>query len=76
MTFMPISVSTSDRLYPDFIRLFLHVNREASVLANALSEESDEFRFIRAACFVNIQDLLWQNLLQCAYLSSLCLGGT
>ena len=69
---MPLSVSTSHSLYSDFIRLlgvFLHVNREAIVLDNALSEESDEFRFIRGACFVNIKDLPWQRLLQCAYLS-------
>ncbi len=33
-------------LYEEFIRLlFLHVHREASVLTNELSEESDQFLF-------------------------------
>ena len=34
----------------EFLRLlFLHANREASALAGELSEESAQFRFIRAA---------------------------
>jgi hypothetical protein len=53
---MPLAVDTSGRPYDDFIRLFfLHVHREASSLANELSEESDQFRFLRAACLANLK---------------------
>jgi hypothetical protein len=49
-------VDTSDRLYDDFIRLFfLHTHRESSVLTNELPEESDQFRFLRAACLANLK---------------------
>jgi hypothetical protein len=35
----------------DVIRLlFLHAHRDASALADELPEESDQFRFLRAAC--------------------------
>jgi hypothetical protein len=51
-----LPVDTSSRLYDDFIRLrFLHAHRQASVLANELPEESDQFRFLRAACLVNLK---------------------
>ena len=44
------------RIYDDFSRLlFLHAQREASALANELPEESDQFRFLRATCLVNIK---------------------
>ena len=47
---MPVTVDTSGRIYDDFSRLlFLHAHREASVLPNELPEESDQFRFLRAA---------------------------
>ena len=53
--FMPVEVDTSDRIYDDFsLLLFLHAHREASDLSNELPEESDQFRFLRAACLVNI----------------------
>ena len=39
----------------DHRRLFLHAHREASALANELSEESDQFRFLRASCFANLK---------------------
>jgi hypothetical protein len=40
----------------DFSRLlFLHAHREASALANELPEESEQFRFLRAACLANIK---------------------
>ena len=40
----------------DFSRLlFLHAHREASALANEIPEESEQFRFLRAACFANIK---------------------
>jgi hypothetical protein len=56
IAFMPVEVDTADRIYEDFIRLlFLHSHREASVVANELPEESDQFRFLRAACFANIK---------------------
>ncbi len=54
--FMPVVVDTSGRIYDDFSRLlFLHARREASALANELQEESEQFRFLRAACYANIK---------------------
>ena len=48
--FLPVSVNTSGHIYEDFVRLlFLHAHREASILAGELPEESDQFRFLRAA---------------------------
>jgi hypothetical protein len=35
--------------------LFLHAHREASALANEIPEESEQFRFLRAACYANIK---------------------
>jgi hypothetical protein len=56
LAFMPVSVDTAGRIYEDFSRLlFLHAHREASPLANELPEESEQFRFLRAACFANIK---------------------
>ena len=53
---MPFAVDTGGRIYDDFSRLlFLHAHREASVLAIELPEESDQFRFLRAACVANIK---------------------
>ena len=34
---------------------FLHDHREASVLVNEIPEESEQFRFLRAACYANIK---------------------
>ena len=43
-------------MYDDFSRLlFLHAHREASALANEIPEESDQFRFLRVICYVNIK---------------------
>jgi len=33
----------------------VHAHREASALSNELPEESDQFRFLRAACLANIK---------------------
>ena len=53
---MPLAVDTSGRIYDDFSHLlFLHANREATALANELPEESEQFRFLRAACYANIK---------------------
>ena len=41
ITFIPIVVNTSGRLYPDFILLFLQTHRDVSALANELPEKSD-----------------------------------
>jgi hypothetical protein len=42
IVFLPMAVDTTGRMYDDFIRLlFLHSHREASVMTNELSEESD-----------------------------------
>ncbi len=57
--FIPLSVDTTGRLYDEFIRLlFLHAHREASTLANELSEESDRFRFLRASCFSDLKGVV------------------
>ncbi len=54
--FMPVAVDTSGRIYDDFSRLlFLHAHREVSSLANEIPEESDQFRFLQAACHANIK---------------------
>ena len=54
IAFFPIVVDTSGRLYDDFIRLiFLHAHCEASVWVNELSEESDQFRFLRVVRLSN-----------------------
>jgi hypothetical protein len=56
IAFMPVAVDTSDRVYDDFSRLlFLHAHREVSALANEIPEESEQFRFRRAACYANIK---------------------
>ena len=56
IAFMPVAVDTGVRIYDDFSRLlFLHAHREASALSNEIPEESDQFRFLRAACFANIK---------------------
>ena len=52
-------MDTTDRLYDDFIRLFLlHTHREASVLGNELPEESDQFRFLRSVCVANLKGVV------------------
>jgi hypothetical protein len=49
-------VSTSGRVYDDFVRLlFLHVHREASILAGESPEASDQFRFLRAPRLANLK---------------------
>jgi hypothetical protein len=54
--FMPLPVDTSGRIYDDFNRLlFPHVHRETSTLTNEIPEESGQFRFLHAACLVNIK---------------------
>ncbi len=56
IAFMSVAVDTSVRVYDDFSRLlFLHAHREASALVNELPEESEQFRFLRAACLGNIK---------------------
>jgi hypothetical protein len=43
-------------MYDEFIRLlFLHDHREESDLTNELTEESDQFRLLRASCFANLK---------------------
>jgi hypothetical protein len=50
--FLSVTVNTQGHLYDDFVRLiFLHAHREGSILAGELPEESDQFRFLRAARF-------------------------
>ena len=52
ITFLPLAVDTTDRLYDDFIRLFfLLVHRETSALTNELPEESDQFRLLSRCVF-------------------------
>ena len=51
IAFLTLAVDTTERLYDHFIRLcFLHTHRETSTLANELSGESDQFRFLRSTC--------------------------
>jgi hypothetical protein len=59
ITFILLTVDTNGRMYDEFIRLlFLHTHREASVLANELPEESDQFRFLHTSCFVNLKGVV------------------
>ncbi len=52
IAFMPVAVDTSGRIFDDFLRLlFLHPDREASVLPNDIPGGIGHFRFLRAACF-------------------------
>jgi hypothetical protein len=56
IVFLPVAVSTSGHVYDDFTRLlFLHAHREASILAGELPEESEQFRFLRAARLTNLK---------------------
>jgi hypothetical protein len=53
---MPVAVDTVGRIHDDFSRLlFLYAHHEASILGNELPEESEQFRFLRTACFPNIK---------------------
>ena len=56
VVFIPEATSTSGRIIEEFwCLLYLHVNREDGTLVGALSEESDQFRFLRAACLANLK---------------------
>ena len=58
IAFLPVTVDTSGRIYDDFSRLlFLHPHREGSALTNELrtTEESDQFRFLRAVSLTNLK---------------------
>ena len=49
-------MSTSGRVYDDFVRLlFLYEHREARILAGELPEESEKFRFLRATRLANLK---------------------
>ena len=79
IAFMPVVVDTSGRIYDDFSRLlFLHAHREVSALANELPEESEQFRFLHAACFANIKGSVGLILAKASAMrsSALCLSGT
>ena len=50
-------MSTSGRVYDDFVRLlFLHSHRETSILVGELPEESEQFRFFQTTHMENIKD--------------------
>ncbi len=56
IAFLPAAVDTIGRVYDDFsCLLFLHTHREVSTFANEMPEESGQFRFLRAARYVNIK---------------------
>ena len=56
IVFLPITVNTSGRVYEDFTRLFFfHAQREASILAGELPEESEQFRFFRVSRLSNLE---------------------
>jgi hypothetical protein len=48
--------------------LFLHIHREASSLTNEIPEESDQFRFLRADCYVNIKGSVGSILVNVSFL--------
>jgi hypothetical protein len=51
-----VGVDTDGRIYDDFSRLlFLHAHREPSALGNEIPEESEQFRFLRAASYTIIK---------------------
>ncbi len=53
---LPVAVNTSGHFYDDFsCLLFLHTDRETSTLTDEIPEESEQFGFLRAACFGNIK---------------------
>ena len=54
IAFLPLAVDTTGRLYDDFIRLLFYAH-PACTLANELPEESDQFRFLRAACLADFK---------------------
>ena len=59
IAFISVVVDTTGRMYDEFIRLlFSHAHREVSALANEFSEESDQFRFLRASCFANLKGVV------------------
>ena len=56
IVFLPITVSTSGRVYEDFTRvIFLHAHREVGILTGELPEESEQFRFLRASRLANLK---------------------
>jgi hypothetical protein len=56
IVFLPVVVDTTGHIYDDFSRLlFLHTNREPSDLDNEITEESDQFRFLRPSYHDNIK---------------------
>ena len=67
MVFLPVAASTSGRINEETPRLlFLHVNREVSLLTRKVPEESVQFRFIRAACLDNLKGSLGLMLAKAA----------
>ena len=59
IVFIPLGVDTTGHWYDDFIRLLsFHSNREASSLTDELSEESDQFRFLRGSCFTTLKGVV------------------
>ena len=56
VVFMSVSGSTFGRINEDFLSLmYLHTHWEGSTLTGEFPEESDQFRFIRAACLANLK---------------------
>jgi hypothetical protein len=56
ITFLPVAVDTTVRIYDDFSRLlFLDADREASALTNEIPEESGQFHLLRDAFYANIK---------------------
>ena len=52
-------MNTSGRVYDDFVHLlFLHAHHETSTVPGELSEESDQFRFLRASRLANLKGSL------------------
>ena len=59
IVFIPLTVDNTGRLYDDFVSfLFWYAHREVSSLGTELSEESDQFRFVRSECFAHLKGVV------------------
>ena len=56
IVFIPLGTDTTGRLNHEVIRLlFLHSHRPWQMSCQRASEESDQFRFLRASCFASFK---------------------
>jgi hypothetical protein len=80
ITFIPVGVDTSDRVYDD-LNCLLFFTR-SSTLTYEIPEESDQFRFLRDTCLANLKGSVtsWvtfdESIGPCSLSSMFCLSGT